>query len=100
MAAVSDRAPIAAAPAAGNGPNLEADSAAFRGTGTHRASPWFRVPLRLNTVAEAVERYRVWAEAQWDATHPNRVVQYQKPDGSVGEREVKNPYAAKASAKA
>jgi hypothetical protein len=32
-----------------NGPNLEADSAAFlRGTGTHRASPWFRVPLHLN----------------------------------------------------
>jgi hypothetical protein len=36
-----------------NGPNLEADSATFRGTGTHRASPWFRVSLRLNTVARS-----------------------------------------------
>jgi hypothetical protein len=40
--------------------------------------------LRLNTVAEARERYRRWAEASWDATHPNRVVQHQKPNGSVG----------------
>ena len=73
-----------------NGPNEQADSAAFRGTGTHRASPWFRMPLRLNTVAQAVECYRVWAEASWDASHPNRVVQHQTPDGKVGEFTLQN----------
>jgi hypothetical protein len=66
-------------------PDLESDSRAFRHSDRgHRTSPWFRIPLRLNTVAEAREPDRRWAEASWDATHPNRVVQHQKPDGSVG----------------
>jgi hypothetical protein len=57
------------------------------------------VPLRLNTVAQAVECYRLWAEASWDATHPNRVVQRQTPGGKVGEFTLQNHYAAKALAK-
>jgi len=68
-----------------DGPDLESDSRASRQPDRgHRTSPWFRIPLRLNTVAEARERYRRWAEASSDATHPNRVVQHQKPNGSVG----------------
>jgi len=47
-----------------DGPDLESDSRASRQPDRgHRTSPWFRIPLRLNTVAEARERYRRWAEA-------------------------------------
>jgi hypothetical protein len=48
--------------------DVESDSRAFRQFDRgHRTSPWFRIPLRLNTVAEARERYRRWAEVRWDA---------------------------------
>jgi hypothetical protein len=51
-----------------DGLDLESDSRAFRQFDRgHRTSPWFRIPLRLNTVAEARERYRRWAEVRWDA---------------------------------
>jgi hypothetical protein len=46
---------------------LEYDSAIFlRGTGIHRASPWFKVSLKLNAVAEARARYREWCADEWD----------------------------------
>jgi hypothetical protein len=79
------------------GGDLEADSAAFRRPGTHRASPWCRTQLQLHSVDSAAERYRLWCESEWDKTHYTRTVQHQKPDGSVGEFELQNPYAAKAS---
>lgn len=69
------------------------DSAVFRGgTGTHRDSPWFKVPLRLHSVRSATERYEVWAANQWDLAHPNPVIQQQRPDGSVAEVTLVNPY--------
>ena len=77
-----------------DGPNLEADSAIFRQPDRgHRTSPWRR--LSSNTVAEAVEKYLVWAEAEWEKSHPNRVVQYQTADGGVGERTLRNPFVAR-----
>jgi hypothetical protein len=60
-------------------------------TAAHRARPWFRVRLRLATVAQALKRYRMWAEAGWEAQHSNKVAQHQKPDGTVGEFTLKNP---------
>jgi hypothetical protein len=73
---------------------LETDSAPFlRQQGRHRQSPWFLIPLRLNTVAQAEERYRLWAASQWDAQHPNPTIQYTNPDdGSVAEMTLVNPF--------
>jgi hypothetical protein len=83
-----------------HGSDLEADSTTFRQPDRgHRTSPWYRIPLRLNTVSEAKERYRVWAESQWDATHYTRTIQRQTPDGGVEEFELRNPYARMALAK-
>lgn len=79
-----------------NDPSLETDSAPFLRTEEgHRKSAWFAVPLRLATVAQAAERYRAWCEGQWEKGHPNPVIQHQRPDGSVGEITLKNPFAAK-----
>ena len=53
-----------------NGPGLEGDSRPFVQWGPgqeRRRSPWYRVPLQLNTVAQAAERYRQWCENQWEA---------------------------------
>ena len=64
-------------------------------------SPFTLVPgaAALNTVAQAAERYRQWCEHQWEAQHPNKVVQFTRPeDGSVGETTLVNPFLAKASA--
>lgn len=79
---------------------LEYDSAIFlRGTGIHRASPWFKVSLKLNAVAEARSRYHEWSANEWDLLNsgsPGSVV------GEVGKmRELprpKTPFKAKASA--
>lgn len=60
--------------AAGN--SLEADSAAFRRPGTHRQSPLCNVVLRLSTLEQARERYRVWACAQWEAQHSGPAEKY------------------------
>jgi hypothetical protein len=75
--------------------DLEADSAYFHRPGSHRASPWCRTKLELHTVDSAKERYRAWCEIGWDKTHYTRTVQFQKPDGTVGEFELKNPFKAK-----
>ena len=37
-----------------------------------KTSPWLRLPLKLNSVAEAAERLRVFAEAEWDAANAHR----------------------------
>jgi hypothetical protein len=78
---------------------LVGDSAPFlaidRG---HRASAWMAVPLRLNSVAQAKERYRAWCEGEWSKIHATTTVQYTNPvDGSVSELELKNPYNTKVS---
>ena len=76
------------------GGGLETDSAPFlRQQGRHRNSPWFAIPLKLNTVAEAKEKYREWCFGQWNAQHPNPVVQFTNPeDGSVAEKTLVNPF--------
>jgi hypothetical protein len=87
---LDDRAVLA------TGGNLENDSKLFRDPGTHRASPWCRTKLELHTVDSAKERYRQWCESEWSKTHYDRTVQFQKPDGSVGELKLENPFTAKA----
>ena len=46
-----------------------AAGAIFNQPGAHRRSPWFKVAsvLRLNTIGEARETVRAWAEASWDS---------------------------------
>ena len=79
---------------------IEADSALFRGPGTHRTSPWFRVPLKLHTVDSARDRYRDWASDQWDRQHAGPVASWIDENGKAHEmpRPV-NPYRERASAK-
>lgn len=74
---------------------LEADSAAFRRPGTHRQShPLFNVTLRLNTLAEARERYRVWACAQWEQQHSGPRGGWLDEEGKMHEHpKPANPYA-------
>ena len=84
-----------------NGPSLEADSKPFlhpdRG---HRDSPYLRVPLRLATVAEAVERYRIWAEGQREMLHAGPATKWVDPQGGMHDQQKpENPYRATALAK-
>jgi hypothetical protein len=79
--------------------DLVSDSAVFgRPNAGHRTSPWFRVSLRLNTIGEIRERYRVFAEAEFDRiNHPSgrggRVI-----DGViVPDPAPRNPYRQEAS---
>jgi hypothetical protein len=82
------------------GGGLETDSAPFlRQQGRHRQSPWFAIPLKLNSVSEARTKYALWAAGQWDEQHPNPVVQYTNPeDGSVAEKTLVNPFRQELSA--
>ena len=48
---------------------IEADSALFRGPGTHRGSPWCRTVLPLHTVDSARARHNEWAASEWDRQH-------------------------------
>ena len=74
--------------------NLEADSAAFRRPGTRRQSPLFNVQLKLNTLAEATERYRLWASAQWEQQHAGSPGGYIDEHGDHHEfPRPTNPYA-------
>lgn len=50
-----------------DGPDVAIDSAPFMSPDTGRVtSPYFRVPLRLNSIEEARDRYRRFASAQWE----------------------------------
>ncbi|MEW5808566.1 MAG: hypothetical protein AB1925_03855 [Actinomycetota bacterium] len=66
----------------------------FQNHGNHRNSPWFRGAsvLRLNTIAEAREKIRAWAEASWDSLNSSqgrgRIV-----DGQFIPEPLRNPYA-------
>ena len=67
---LDDRAIVAT-----DGPNLEADSALFKAPDQgHRSSPFFRLPLRLHTVASMRNRYRIWAASEWERTHSGRAL--------------------------
>ncbi len=77
-----------------DGPSLEIDSAAFRRPGAHRHSPWCNVPLKLHTVGSARERYRVWAEGQWEQQHSGPQQQWIDEHGKAHEMpRPSNPYA-------
>ncbi len=78
---------------------LEYDSAIFlRGTGIHRASPWFKVSLKLNAVAEARARYREWCADEWDLLNSGSPGSVVGEDGKVRELpRPKNPFKAKES---
>ena len=70
--------------------NLITDSAVFlRPDQGHRSSPWFRVPLRLNTIAEAQARYDEWASSEWDAVNSGPPTTY--VDESGIQRELPRP---------
>ena len=73
---------------------LVAHSFEFNIPGVHRGSPWFRVaPLHLNSVAEATERYREFADAAWEAMHGGRPHQRQTATGELEDVPHVNPYA-------
>ena len=83
-----------------NGP-LVADSQLFLRPNTgHRASPWARCELKLHTISEARERYRAFAEAEFD-----RVVGSRSPGGWIEDGVMRqfdppvNPYRVKESAR-
>jgi len=49
---------------------LESDSAVFgRPDQGHRTSPWFRLPLKLHSMASAQARYDGWAAVEFDRIH-------------------------------
>jgi hypothetical protein len=74
--------------------DLEADSKVFNGPGVHRASPWFRIGrLRLHSVESARERYRIYAEAEWNRLNAGRLVQRYTESGELEDVPIKNPYA-------
>jgi hypothetical protein len=54
----------------GCGPSVVADSAPFmRPDQGHRTSPWFRISLRLNSIAQARARYDEFAANEHDRVH-------------------------------
>jgi hypothetical protein len=82
-----------------DGPLLR-DSALFgRPDQGHRSSPFFRLPLRLHTVAEMQERYDRFAADEWDAQHSGARGGWLDPaTGEMHENPVpENPYCTKVS---
>jgi len=74
--------------------DLERDSQQFNSPGVHRYSPWFRVgTLQLHTVESARERYRAFAESEWNRLNAGRVVQRHTETGELQDVVIKNPYA-------
>jgi len=47
-------------------PLMRAGALFQRRTADLKTVPWLHLPARLNTIAEARERLRVWAEAEWN----------------------------------
>jgi hypothetical protein len=64
-----------------------------------RICPWLRTTPKLNTIAEAKERQRAWAEAEWNALNAGRVTQRYTETGDLEKVIINNPYALEASAK-
>lgn len=75
-----------------------AAGAIFNQPGAHRRSPWFKVAsvLKLNTIGEARETVRAWAEASWDSLDLNRGRGRMEGDKFVA-MPVANPYAKAAT---
>jgi hypothetical protein len=60
----------------------------------HRTSPWFRVPLRLHTVASARDRYRQFAASEFDRIHGGQQAKWIDAAGTMHEQpRPTNPYA-------
>jgi hypothetical protein len=78
------------------GPSLALDSAPFLVPDSpHRGSAWFRVPLKLNTLTQAKERYRRFASEQWERVNSGPVEQWvdEKTGKTAPVRRPTNPYA-------
>ena len=74
--------------------SLVGASAAFRRPGSGRHSPWASVPLRLQTLDSARERYREFAAAQWEAQHSGPTGGWLDEHGEYHETpHPANPYA-------
>lgn len=69
--------------------------ALFQKFGSHRNSPWFRGAsmLRLNSIAEAREKIRAWAESSWDAMNINQGRGILDPDRGFIPTPIRNPFA-------
>lgn len=80
--------------------DLVADSSPFgRPDQGHRSSPWFKVPLKLHTVASAQDRYRAWAASEFDRIHSSPATQWLDEHGQAHEMpKPTNPYAEVADA--
>jgi hypothetical protein len=73
--------------------------AVFNQPGTHRRSPWFMAAsaLKLNSIGEARETIRAWAEKAWDALDYNRGRGIVDPDKGFIATPIASPFARKAS---
>ena len=71
-------------------------SAIFNQPGTHRPLDWFlaAAALKLNTIGEARETIRAWAEQAWDALDHNRGRGRMDGDKFIA-MPIPNPYAAR-----
>jgi hypothetical protein len=76
---------------------LVADSAVFRRPDQgHRTSPWFRLPLRLHTVASTQARYDDWASGEWERQHAGPATSVIRENGKMRELpKPRNPFAQK-----
>lgn len=82
----------------GGGPDITKDSAPFLvPDGPHRASAFFKVPLRLNSIAEAKSRYASFAADQWDRNNSGPVGGYLVNGQVVPMVKQENPYREKVS---
>ncbi len=78
------------------GHDLALDSAPFLVPDSpHRGSAWFRVPLRLNTLEQARDRYRQFASDQWERVNssPPEMWLDEKTGKTAPVRRPTNPYA-------
>ena len=83
-----------------DGPNLAVDSQLFsRPDRGHRDSPFFKLPLKLHTVASMRARYNVWAAAEWERNHSGPGTRWMDTAGNLREMEKPtNPYQPKVDA--
>ncbi|RFZ49347.1 hypothetical protein MSS2_04244 [Mycobacterium marinum] len=67
----------------------------FQNHGTHRNSPWFKGAsvLKLNTIAEAREKIRAWAESAWAGITINQGRGRIDPEHAFIPEPVANPFA-------
>lgn len=59
-----------------------------------RTAPWLRITPKLNTIAEAKERLRAWAETEWNLINPHHPSRGRiDENGRVVPEVRRNPYA-------